>query len=200
MKSLLTAAGLAGALVLAPAAHAETWTADPSHTEVLVSWDHAGFSRQSLKFHAFEGALTFEPDNVEGASANFAIIADSVDSGVEMFDGHLKGETFLDVANHPQITFVSTGVVQTGDMTVEVTGEMTIKGVTNPATFEVTVHSLGEHPVGAFFDFYQGEWLGFTATATINRSDWGLAAMIPVGSDELEIVINTEMKASGSEG
>ncbi|MEL6206553.1 MAG: YceI family protein [Pseudomonadota bacterium] len=200
MKTLLTAAGLAGALVLAPTANAETWSADPGHTEVLVSWNHAGFSRQSLKFNAVEGALTFEQGNVEDASAQFSIIVDSVDTGVPDFDGHLKGEQFLDAANHPKITFASTEVVQTGDMTVEVTGDLTIKDVTNPATFEITVHSVGEHPVGQFFDYYKGEWLGMTATTTINRSEWGMDAFIPVGSDELEIVINTEMKAAGSEG
>jgi len=195
-----SAVAFAALISAAPAALAETWVPDPGHTEVLVSWDHSGFSRQSLKFHEVDGALTFEPGDVEGASAEFAIIADSVDSGVEMFDADLRGPNFLNVEEHPRITFISTEVEQTGDMSVRATGDLTIRGVTNPATFEITVHAMGEHPVGQFLDYYSGQWLGMTATTTIKRSEWGLDAFIPVGSDELQIVINTEMKAGGFGG
>ena len=82
-------------------------------------------------------------------------------------------------------------------MSVTATGDLTVKDVTAPATFEITVHQMGEHPVGAFYDFYKGEWLGMTATATISRSEFGVDGLIPVGSDEITITINSEMKAGG---
>ena len=199
MKTLLASAALAG-LVAVPAVQAEIWEIDPGHTEVVASWSHVGFSTQSLKFHEAEGQLDFTPGDPEGASAEFSILVDSVDTGVEMLDTELKGETFFDAAEYPRVTFVSTEVEQTGDMTVRVTGDLTVKDITGPATFEVTVNAMGEHPLGGFFDVYQGEWLGMTARATISRSAFGLGALGPTASDEIEIVINTEMKAGGFPG
>lgn len=195
LKSLTLTAALS--LMTAPFALAETWGVDPGHTEVVISWNHAGFSIQTAKFNAFEGELNFVPGDVEGITADFSVLTDSVETGVEMFTGHLKGADFLDAENHPKIQFVSTSAEQTGEMSATVTGDMTIKGVTKPVTFDVNVHSLGEHPVGQFFDAYKGEWLGFTAVADIKRSDFGVDNFIPVGSDEVTITINTEMKAGG---
>ncbi|MEE4117907.1 MAG: YceI family protein [Paracoccaceae bacterium] len=199
MKTLLASAALVG-LVAAPAVHAEIWQIDPSHTEVVASWDHVGFSRQSLKFHAAEGQLDFTPGNPEGASAEFSILVDSVDTGVEMLDNELKGETFFHSAEYPRVTFVSTEVEQTGDMTLRVTGNLTVKDITAPATFDVTVNAIGDHPLADFFDVYQGDFLGLTATATVSRSEFGLGALAMTASDEIEIVINTEMKAGGFPG
>ena len=144
-----------------------------------------------------EGSLTFEPGNISAAKADFSVVVSSVDSGVEMLDTELAGPQFFDAENYPNIRFVSTSVEQIGDMTVRATGELTIKDVTKPAVFDIVVHAMGEHPVGQFFDYYKGEWLGMTATTTIKRSEFGVAAFIPVGSDEIEIEINTEMKAGG---
>lgn len=199
MKTLLTSVALAG-LVAIPGAQAEIWEIDPGHTEVVASWNHVGFSTQSLKFHEAEGQLDFTPGDPEGASAEFSILVDSVDTGVEMLDTELKGETFFDAAEYPRVTFVSRRVEQTGDMTLRVTGDLTVKDITAPATFEVTVNALGEHPLRDFFDVYQGQFLGLTATATVSRSEFGLGALAPTASDEIDIVINTEMKAGGFPG
>lgn len=196
MKAFVLAAALTTATTFAPAM-AETWYPDATHTEVLITWNHAGFSLQTAKFHEVEGTLEFEPGNITGAKADFSVMAGSVDSGVEMLDNELVGPQFFDAENYPAMRFVSTSVEQTGDMTVRATGDLTIKDVTKPATFDITVHAMGPHPVGDFFDYYKGEWLGMTATTTIKRSDFGVAAFIPVGSDEIDIQINTEMRAGG---
>ncbi len=198
MKKLLASATFAAALI-APA-HAETWVPDPAHTNIQVTWNHVGFSFLSANFSEFEGSLEFEEGDIANAKADFAVMVDSVDTGVPDLDGHLRGPDFFNAAENPKIRFVSDEVEQTGDMTVLATGDLTMAGQTHPVTFEITVHALGEHPVGQFFEFYQGTWLGMTATATIKRSDWGISAMIPVGSDEIDIVINTEMKAGGFNG
>jgi len=198
MRNLLASAAVVAALVL-PAA-AETWEIDPDHTEVVVSWDHVGFSRQSLKFNAAEGQLEFTPGDVANARADFSILVESVDTGVALLDNDLKGETFFDAASHPRVRFVSTELVQTGEMTLRVTGDLTVKDITAPATFEVTVNALGAHPLGDFFEVYQGEFLGITARATVSRSEFGLGALAVTASDEVEIVINAEMKAGGFPG
>lgn len=198
MKSTFLAAGLLVTTAITPV-YAETWYPDPTHTDVVVSWNHAGFSIQTAKFHEVDGTLEFEPGNPAAAKADFSVIVSSVDSGVEMLDAELIGPQFFDAETYPAIRFVSTSVEQTGDMTVRASGNLTIKDVTKPATFDITVHNLGEHPVGQFFDYNKGEWLGMTATTTINRSEFGVDAFIPVGSDQIDIQINTEMRAGGWE-
>jgi len=106
----------------------------------------------------------------------------------------LWGATFFDIETYPTISFQSTSFQQTGPKTLKVRGELTIKDVTKEAIFDVTVHSVGDHPVGKFFKAFQGKWLGVTAVATITRSEWGMGAFVPIGSDEIRIVINSEMK------
>ena len=200
MKTTLSALALtAGALAAVPAT-AETWGIDPTHTTLIVSWNHAGFSTQSAVFHEFDGTLDLDLDNVEALSADFSVPVTSLSTGFEVFTNDLLGPNFFNAEEYPAVTFVSTSVEQTGDKTATVTGDMTILGQTNPVTFDVVVNNVGEHPVGQFMEPYQGTWIGLTATATILRSDWGMEAFIPVGSDEITIEINTEMKQGGFEG
>jgi polyisoprenoid-binding protein YceI len=196
MKSFLFATALS-ATAFTTAAFAETWYPDGTHTEVVIEWNHAGFSMQTAKFHEVEGTLEFEEGKIAEAKADFSVIVDSIKTGVEALDTEMVGPQFFDTAKFPKIRFVSTSVEQTGDMTVKATGDLTIKDVTKPATFDITVHNMGEHPLAGFFEYNQGEWLGMTATTTILRSEFGVDTFIPVGSDAINIVINTEMRAGG---
>lgn len=186
----------AAALVLSPAAVlADAFVFDPAHTEMRIYWNHAGFSEQSAKFHTLEGGVTFTPDAIAATQADVTVKVDSIDTGYAPLDNHLKSGDFFDAANHPDIRFVSTGVEQTGERTAKMTGDLTLRGVTKPVTLDVEVVNFGEHPVGAFIEFYRGQWLGARAEATVKRSDWGIDKFIPVGSDEIRVVISTEMKA-----
>ena len=196
MKSFLLPAALVAA-TSGTFAFAETWYPDGTHTEVVIAWNHSGFSMQTAKFHEVEGTLEFVPGNIADAKADFSVMVDSVDTGVEALDAAFTSPEFFDSATFPTIRFVSTSVEQTGDMSVVATGDLTIKDVTKQATFEIKVHALGEHPVGQFYDYNKGEWLGMTATTTILRSEFGVDALIPIGSDEISITINTELRAGG---
>ncbi len=192
MKSSLLAAIFA---VTASTGFAETWLADPGHTEVRVYWDHAGFSEQSLEFTEVDGSLEFSLDSVPESSAFFSIPVKSLATGVERFNEDLLGSSFFDAESYPTISFQSTSFRQIGPMKLEVSGDLTIKDVTKEAVFEVTVHSVGEHPVGKFFKYFQGQWLGVTAVTRIMRSEWDMGAFVPIGSDEIRIQINSELKA-----
>ena len=194
---LLTTTALLGALTLGAAAQAETWGMDPTHTDVVVTWNHAGFSNQVANFYEFDGTMELDLDDISSLQASFSVPVASLSTGFETFDGHLKSADFFDAETHPEITFVSTSAEQTGEMSATVTGDMTVKGVTQPVTFDVTVHAVGEHPVGQFIEAYQGNWIGFTATAEILRSDFGVDNFIPVGSDAITITINSEMREGG---
>ena len=196
MKHFLLAAALTTATTVTPA-FSETWYPDGTHTDVVITWNHAGFSLQTAKFHEVEGTLEFEAGKVDEAKADFSVVVSSVDTGVEALDKELIGPQFFDAETYPAIHFVSTSVEQTGEMSVKATGDLTIKDVTKPATFDIIIHNMGTHPLGDFFDYNKGEWLGMTATTTIKRSDFGVDYLIPVGSDEIDIQINTELRAGG---
>lgn len=191
-----TALAFTAALAAAPAASfADAFAFDPGHTEVRIYWNHAGFSEQSAEFHVLEGGVTFSPDALTATKADVTVKTDSIDTGFEALDTHLKSADFFDAETFPDARFVSTGVEQTGERTAKMTGDLTLRGVTKPVTFDVTVINYGEHPVGAFYDYYKGQWLGARAETVINRSDWGIDMFVPVASDEIRVVISTEMKA-----
>lgn len=195
MRRTTIAAGLFAALTLVPAAQAETWMVDPQHTEVRVYWDHAGFSEQSLEFTEVDGSLNFSLDSVPSSTAFFTIPVSSMVTGVERFNNDLWSNTFFDVENYPLLSFNSTSFQQVGPKQLKVKGDLTIKDVTKEAEFDVTVHNMGEHPVGKYFEYFAGNWLGVTAVATIKRSEWNMGAFVSMGSDEIRIVINSELKA-----
>ena len=175
----------------APVAAAETYFFDQGHTEVLFGWNHAGVSMQHGEFTAAKGKLTLDPDKVENSTIEVSIDATSVSTGVPALDKHLKSSDFLDVEKHPAITFKSTAVARTGDDTADVTGDLTIHGVTKPATLKVKLTHRGAHPVAEFIDYYKGEWVAFAATTEIDHQAFGVGSF---STGPIFIEINTEMK------
>jgi len=104
------------------------------------------------------------------------------------------------VKNHPQITFVSGEAVQTGADTLRLTGDITVKGQSAPATLDVTLTFMGSHPLGGFADYYKGEWIGVEATSTVLRSELGVGLFAPLTSDAVRLEISAEMRAGGWPG
>ena len=180
MKRLTMA--LAGTTLLASASAlaAEEWQFDNAHTMIGFTVDHLG------AFTDFDGTLILDQDDPSNSSVSVSIATASVDTRHEARDGHLSGEDFFDVANNPTITFESTSVNVTGDNTAEVTGDLTMLGMTNPVTLDVTLNQLGPNP------FSETPTAGFSATGTLNRSDWGMQFGVPVIGDEIALIIETE--------
>lgn len=181
------------ALVVLPgvAVADKTYVTDQGHTEVLFGWSHAGVSRQHGEFTIASGTLNLA-DDVEKSSVNVVVDASSLSSGFEALDEDLMSKNFLDVATYPEITFQSTAIAQTGDKSFDVTGDLTIHGVTKPATLKAEMTHKGEHPVAQFFDYYKGDWVAFRATVEINNMDFQVGSF-PTGPITIEI--NTELKA-----
>ena len=169
----------------------QSYKTDQGHTEVLFGWSHAGVSFQHAEFTVATGTLDLE-DDIEKSSISVVIDANSLSSGFEALDKDLKSENFLDVANHPEITFQSTSVKKTGENTLDVTGDLTIHGTTNPVTLNVEITHQGEHPVAAFFDYYKGEWIAFRATTEFDHMAFGVGSF---STGPIMVEINTEMKA-----
>jgi polyisoprenoid-binding protein YceI len=97
------------------------------------------------------------------------------------------GGEYFDLANHPRITFESTAIEQTGGNTYDVTGDLTIRGRTQPVTLAATINGAGEHPLKEI------PAVGISATGTLLRSDWGLDQYVPAVSDEVTLTIEVEM-------
>lgn len=179
-----------------PAAKAaeETYKFDKNHTEVLFSFRHLGMSRTYASFDKLDGEVKMDKDAPEKSSVNVTIETASINTGVKVFDEHLREKEYFDAANHPGITFKSNKVEKTGDKTFKIHGDLTIKGISRPATLDMTFIIDQPHPLGAFVPKYKGKHVAaFSAKATVKRSEYGMKQGIPATSDEVEIIIETEM-------
>ncbi|HZA01276.1 MAG TPA: YceI family protein [Hyphomicrobiaceae bacterium] len=194
-KSAAAAALGAAPLLLgaAPTARADTWLFDAQNTEVRFSWDHLGLSRQSGRFLEVNGRLEFTPTDPRSGAVDVTIRSASLATGIKEYDANLKSADFFDAGQYPEITFKSTAVRHIGDNTGEVIGDLTILGVTRPVTLQVAWNFTGEHPLAMVNPTYKGKWVsGFSATTTIQRSDWGLKRGVPLISDEIHVAIEAE--------
>ncbi|MGZ0189110.1 MAG: YceI family protein, partial [Alphaproteobacteria bacterium] len=145
----------------APAFAAETYNLDKGHTDIRFGWNHAGVSDQSGRFNDFEGQLILNEEDPTKSSLNVTIKTNSLSTGVERLDAHLKNADFFEVTKFPNITFTSKRIVRTGKSLASVIGDLTIRGVTKPVTLDVELMHKGKHPLGQFIEYYKGEWLGF---------------------------------------
>ena len=170
---------------------AETYYTDDGHTEVRFGWNHSGVSRQHGSFDTAKGVLELDPENVETSKLTVTIDVSSLHTGVPALNKHLLSADFFDVEKYPEITFVSTDIKRTGENTADVTGNLTLHGVTKPITLKTTLTHVGEHPVAQFIDYYKGEWVAFHATAELDNMEFNVGAY-PTGPILIEI--NTELK------
>ncbi len=165
---------------------AGVYKTDPKHAYINFSYDHFGYSRPLLRWRSWTADLNWNPESPAQSSLDVAIDANSVDSGVDIFDDHLKSADFFDTANHPDITFKSTSVAVTGGATGTVTGDLTIKGVSKPVTLDVRVNRAADD------SFAKGYKLGFSASGVVKRSDFGVDKYAPMVSDDVAISIEAE--------
>ena len=181
---LAIAAGLSGAAVSAQAA--ESYKLDPTHTSVIFIVNHLGFSNFQGRFGGTSGELTLDRENPAASSAIITIDLSKVDTGVEGLDNHMKTADFLNVEQNPTATFKSTSIEMTGEKTATITGDLTLLGQTKPLVLDVTLTGEGDHPMTG------DHVLGFGATGTVTRSEYGMNYLVPAVSDEVELQISTE--------
>ncbi|MGA9658612.1 MAG: YceI family protein [Asticcacaulis sp.] len=190
LKSVLTASAFAIALMgAAPVFAADTYTLEPTHTAVTFGWTHMGFSHMTGKFMNAVGSVTLDDAAPANSSVEVSFAIDGLDTGVPALNEHLKGADFFDAAQFPTATFKSTKVDITGADTANVTGDLTIHGVTKPVTLAVKLNKKGANPMS------QKAAVGFSATGTINRSDFGINKYVPAVSDQIDLTIDTEATA-----
>ena len=188
-RHILLAALLASASFGA-AAEAVRYDIDPDHTMVLASWSHLGYSHPSANFGGAHGTITYDPQAPETSSVEVTLPLTGLDSFVPKLDEHLRGADFFDAARFPEARFRSTSVRATGEGRLAVDGELTVRGVTRPVVLDVVLNKAGPHPMGGT------PTIGFDATATLKRSEFGMAMAVPMVSDEVSLRITTEARAA----
>lgn len=144
-----------------------TYHVDASHSRVGFVARHAMVTKVRGSFNAFEGSGFFDADQPERSTLSITIQVDSVDTRNADRDAHLRNNDFFDAPTYPTITFTSTSVTSDGGDAYKVTGDLTIKDVTKPVTFDVELSGTAQDPWG-------NTRLGLEGSAVINRKDWGV--------------------------
>ena len=168
MKSILRSSIIVAALSLALTSQAATWTFDTAHSVVTFAVKHLMISTVRGNFETFEGRVVFDENNADTFSSEATADAASVDTGIDKRDTHLKSADFFDVEKYPKLSFKSKQVKKIGDGRYTMTGDLTIRDVTKEVAFDVTGFN------GTIKDPWGGTRTAATATATINREDFGL--------------------------
>lgn len=166
-------------------AEPQTLTLDNQHTYVLWKVKHLGFSTQAGKWYA-NGQLVLDKDNPQQSKVNVTIRIDDIVTGIPELDKHLKGKLFFDTKQFPTATFVSDKVEITGKHKAKVYGMLTLHGVTKPIILDVVFNKAGINLLN------DRETVGFSATTSLKRSDYGIKALIPEVGDDVEIGIEAE--------
>jgi polyisoprenoid-binding protein YceI len=175
-------------------AEAASYTFVKDYTSVRISWSHLGLSRQSARVMDVSGTVEFEPGEPEASRVDVIMQASSLWTGVPAFDELLKSIEYFDVRQYPTIRFRSTGARRMSERAGELTGELTVMGISKPVTLFVVWNFSGEHPLAAVNPNYKDVFVsGFSATGVLRRSDWGLSRGVPLVSDEIEVTIETEL-------
>lgn len=169
------------AFAAAPA-HAQQYKLDEAHMAFYFKISHLGYSDTFGRFNKASGDFT-----LSGSDSTFSLTidADSIDTGFEKRDDHLRNPDFLNVKQFPKITFKSTDVSVSGD-TWTVTGDFTMHGVTKPLTLELKKHAEGQGPDGKVRT-------GFSTEAVIQRSAFGMDKMLPAIGDDVTLMISIEL-------
>ncbi len=184
MKRLLLPTLLA--LSLAGTATAATYDIDARHTQVQFTYLHMGLSHLSARLNEVSGKFDFDPANPAKSSIDVQLPMSSLSTGVPRLDAHLASADFFDVANFPNASFKSSAVKVLGKDRLNVSGDLTIHGVTRPVVFEVTINAEGPHPMR------KTPAVGLDATATIKRSDFGVGGFGQAVADEVKLHISME--------
>jgi len=162
---------------------------DASHSKVTWAVTHFGFSSYVGQFPDADGTLKLDPKDLSTAQLQVTIDTTNVGTLNATLDKNLKAPGFLDTVKFPTASFKSTKVTRTGDMTADITGNLTLKDVTKPVTLKAVFNQAGANPLDKVYS------LGFAATTTIKRSDFGVSAYVPAIGDNVTLTIDVEFKA-----
>ena len=176
------------AVSISVASFAQTkWTVDPMHSFVNFSVKHMGISFVDGSFKKFDGSVVAAKADLTDAKINFTVDVNSVNTGVEMRDSHLKTDDFFNAAQHPTMTFESTSFKKGKENNYTLAGKLTIRDVTKDVVFAVVYGGTAKDQQG-------NTKAGFTATTTVNRLDYNIK-FDPTGAGvakDIKVILNLE--------
>jgi len=174
-------------LVASAVAQTGTWKIDPNHSSAQFSVRHLGVSTVRGAFTKVSGSANYDPSDSSKDSLEATIEASSVDTRVEMRDNDLRSPNFLEVQKYPTITFHAKRFTAQGAGKLQITGDLTIHGVTKEVMLDV------DGPSAPIKDPWGNQRIGISATTKINRKDFGVNGAPGVVGDDISITIDAEM-------
>ncbi|HEX6998971.1 MAG TPA: YceI family protein [Gammaproteobacteria bacterium] len=194
-----TAASVAAALIgawlaAAPSpslGDAATYELDPEHATVAFLVPHIGFAKVLGRFREVEGSFRFDEAAGELSDIDIVVETDSVTTGHEDRDRHLRSADFLDSDRFPRMRFTAAAARRTGERTFDIEGELELRGVTRPLTLQATWNKSADYPIGD-----RAYVTGASARGALKRSDYGMTYALDNGwvGDEVEIVVELEAR------
>ena len=173
----------------------EDYALDPVHTRIVLAVSHAGFSQALGTVSGSRGQLRFDPDDWHSAQLDVTVPLERTDFGDAAWTRAVQAAGLLDVQRHPQARFVSTGIEPVDARHARVHGTLTLHGVSREVVLDVAFNQLKRHPLPPF-----RRTAGFSATAMLKRSDFGIDAWKSVIGDEVQLRIEAEAVRAGSDG
>jgi len=174
------------AVATAIGATPEPYRLEKTHVDLLFSINHAGFTQKHGSFRDLDATLQYDPRRPDQSQISVTVETASLDTGDGKRDRDVKSPQFLDVEKYPQMRFVSTKVTPGPNGTLLVEGNLTLHGVTKPFTLRTTLNKDAPSP------FDKRPTLGFSATGSLRRSDFGISTYLPLIGDEVSIQIDAE--------
>ncbi|MFP4890787.1 YceI family protein [Paraburkholderia sp. EG304] len=159
---------------------------DQDHTSITFDIDHFKYTRFTMRFNRKQGELDWNDGGLDRSTASVAIDAASIDTNVPLLDKMVKSDSMLDVARYPQIRFASTRFERTGEARGTLSGDLTIRGVTQPVTLDVTFNGFAPDPLT------KKDTLGFSADGHFSRAKFGLTTWYPAVGDDVHVRIQAE--------
>ncbi|MEP0522256.1 MAG: YceI family protein [Hyphomicrobiales bacterium] len=186
LNKILAAIAVVGGLS-APVFATDEYKFDASHSQILFSYDHLGFSTTFGLFSGFDGQAMLDVDNPENSSVSVEFGANTIITGWKERTGHFLSADFFNADVNPLVSFNSTSVETTGADTAKVTGDLQINGITKPVVLDVKLNQMGDNPLAG------KPWAGFDATTTITRTEFEMGKYAPFIADKVKLVISVEM-------
>lgn len=172
----------------ANAGEPQRYQVDPVHTRVVFAIDHAGFSKAIGTISGSTGSLRFDPDDWQGTTLDVSVPMSKLDMGDSGWTASVFAPRFLDVKRYPQARFVADEVVRVDGNRGRACGKLTLHGTTRPLCMDLVLNKVGRYPLPPFH-----RTIGFSATATLKRSDYGMRSWESLVGDEVQLRIEAEL-------
>tara|TARA_R110002020_G_scaffold142060_5_gene314084 strand:+ start:34264 stop:34839 length:576 start_codon:yes stop_codon:yes gene_type:complete len=187
MKKTFAGLALGGLMALSSNLYAADYVIDKEGQHAFINFkiNHLGYSWLYGRFNDFDGTFSWDADKPEASAVSVTINTASVDSNHAERDKHLRSDDFLNVDKHPQASFKSTAVEMTGDDTANITGDLTLNGVTKPVVLEAKFIGEGEDPWGNYR-------AGFEGNTTLRLKDYDISMDLGPASQEVELILTVE--------